>query len=231
MVAVGGEGLGDVAGGFGGGAWVLRSRPCPGSARRRGGGRGSPVEPSAKQGEQISGPPKAKVSRPASACSEGGGEGCGGGGGVGGDADVFGGPAVFAAGGEVGVDAAVGGVVGAGDAAVVDAVEDAAFGFGVAGEGGLAGDQVGLDVIAAGVGGGDELIGAAVEEPGGAGLLADVGVGAGVVFELDEGEGGEGVVGAGGGRRLAFVATSAVVVDGGGGEAGDLGGGRLGECE
>ena len=70
-------------------------------------------------------------------------------------------------------------MVGAGDAAAVDAVEDAACRLRVAGEGGLPGNQIGLDVIAAGVGGRDELIGAAVEETGGAGLLADVGVGAG----------------------------------------------------
>ena len=66
----------------------------------------------------------------------------------------------------------------AGDGAVVDAVEDpgGALGFGVAAVGGLAGDEVGLDVIAAGVGGGDELIGTAVEEQRGAGLLAGEGV-------------------------------------------------------
>ena len=119
---------------------------------------------------------------------------------VGGDADVFGVPAFGAAGGEVGVEAAVGGLAGAGDAAVVDAIEEAggsgcAGGFGVAGEGGLACDKVGLDVIAVGVGGGDELVGAAVEEEGGAGLLAGVGVGAGIVDAWDEGEGGEGVFG------------------------------------
>ena len=53
------------------------SPPCPGRACRRAGGSGSPVLPSAKQGEQISGPPKAKVSRPASASAEGRGEGRG----------------------------------------------------------------------------------------------------------------------------------------------------------
>ena len=98
---------------------------------------GSPVLPSAKQGEQISGPPKAKVSRPASASSEGRGERAGRERVVGRDADVFGAPAVFAAGRDVGVDAVVGRIAGAGDAAVVDAVEDLGEGlsrFGVAAE-------------------------------------------------------------------------------------------------
>ena len=100
----------------------------------------------------------------------------------------------FAAGRDVGVDAVVGRVAGARDAAVVDAVEDlgGVLGFGVAAEGRLARDQVRLDVIAAGVGGGDELVGAAVEQQRGAGLLADVGVGAGIVEGGSEGEGAEG---------------------------------------
>ena len=77
----------------------------------------------------------------------------------------------------------VGGVSGAGDAAVVDAVEDLGFSggalrFGVAREGGLAFDQIRLDVIATGIGSRDELIGSAVKEQRCAGLLADVGVGA-----------------------------------------------------
>ncbi len=45
----------------------------------------------------------------------------------------------------------------------------------------LARDEVGLDVIAAGVGRGDELVGAAVEQQRRAGLLSDLGVGAGSV--------------------------------------------------
>ena len=101
-------------------------------------------------------------------------------------------------------------MAGAGDAAVVDAVEDRGrvLGFGVAGVGGLAGDEVGLDVIAAGVGGGDELVGAAVEEQGGAGLLADVGVGAGIVDDGVVGEGGEGLIGADRRPSVALVATT-----------------------
>ena len=135
---------------------------------------GLPVEPSAKQGEQISGPPKAKVPKRGVGFEQGRGEGAGRVGVVGGDADVFGAPAIFTAGRDVGVDAAVGRVAGAGDAAVVDAVEDlrGALGVGIAAEGRLAWDQVGLDVIATGVGGGDQLVGAAVEQQRGAGLLA-----------------------------------------------------------
>ena len=115
--------LGDEAVGFGAGPGSAEPA-MPWTSSPFGRWTGMPVEPSAKQGEQISGPPKAKVSRPASASRRVEEKGAVRGGGVGGDADVFGGPAVFAAGGEVGVDAAVGGVAGAGDAAVVDAVED-----------------------------------------------------------------------------------------------------------
>src|SRR5207245_11255414 len=97
--------------------------------------------------------------------------------------------------------------------AAVDAVEEAAGGLRVAAEGGLAGDQVGLDVIAAGVGGGDELIGAAVEEEGGAGLLADVGVGAGVIYAPGGGQGVEGGGGGGGGAGGVF-GDDAVAVGG-----------------
>ena len=70
------------------------------------------------------GPPKAKVSRPASASSRVEAKGRCGEGVVGGDADVFGAPAIFAAGRDVGIDAAVGRVAGARDAAVMDPVEN-----------------------------------------------------------------------------------------------------------
>ena len=124
VLAVGGEGLGDVAGGFGGGAGMFGARHAL-DQFAAGQVRGMPVEPSAKQGEQISGPPKAKVSKAGVGFERGSRQ----------RATVEGvalagmptysvRPAIFAAGGEVGVEAAVGGVAGAGDAAAVDAVEE-----------------------------------------------------------------------------------------------------------
>ena len=102
------------------------------------------IPPGPKQGEQPPAPPKAKACRVASAPEGVEEKGSFGEGVIGGDADVFGAPAFAATGGDVGVDALVGGMVGAGDAAVVYAVEDAGgvLGFGVAAEGGLACDEV-----------------------------------------------------------------------------------------
>ena len=121
--AVGGEGLGDVAGGFGGGAGIDRSRPCPGSVRRWAGGAARRWSRRRSRASRFRGRRRRRC-RGRRRLQQGRGEGSGRGGGVGGDADIFGGPAVVAAGGEVGIDAAVGGVAGAGDAAVVDAVEE-----------------------------------------------------------------------------------------------------------
>ena len=82
----------------------------------------------------------------------------------------------------------------------------------------LAGDEIRLDVVAAGVGGRDQLVGAAVEQKGGAGLLADVRVGTGVVeaeWEGPEGAGDDRFAGPG-----CVGRDRAVAVDGVGGEAG-----------
>ena len=65
-------------------------------------------------------------------------------------------------------------MVGAGYATDVDAVENPAVGLRVTGERCLAGDHVRLDVISCRICGGDELVGAAIEQPGGAGLLSYV---------------------------------------------------------
>ena len=71
-------------------------------------------------------------------------------------------------------------MIGTGDGAVVDRVEDpgGAFGFWVAAERRSFPFPClgGLDRIAAGVGGRDDLIGTAVKKLGGAGLLASEGV-------------------------------------------------------
>ena len=86
--------------------------------------------------------------------------------------DVLGGPAAFGACRHVGIDAVVGGVAGARDAAGVDAVKNPrrSLGLRIAGKG-RAAVEVRLDVVAAGVRGRCELVGAAIEQLGGAGLL------------------------------------------------------------
>ena len=62
--------------------------------------------------------------------------------------------------------------------------------------------------IAVGVGGGDELVGSTVEEEGGAGLLADMGIGA--VFGVAEGISDEALFGAFGDAGGAFDFTDFV---------------------
>ena len=82
-----------------------RARPSPGRGCRRRGAAARPVEPSPKQGEQMSGPPKAKVSRPASAPASGEAKAPSCRHAVRRHADVLRRPAVFAAGRDVGIDA------------------------------------------------------------------------------------------------------------------------------
>lgn len=91
----------------------------------------------------------------------------------------------------------------------MDPVENTRWflGFGVIGERGLAGDEVGLDVIAAGIGGGNELVGAAIEEEGCAGLLSDMSIGTGIGESVRRGVGPEGLIRADGGTGAVLAVT------------------------
>ncbi len=126
-----------------------------------------------------------------------------------GKADVAGGPAGVGAGGDVEVAGGVDGV-GAGDGAI-EAGEGEAGGVGGGGGVGPAGEELG----AAGVAGRDELIGAAVGEIGGAGLLAHGGVGAGGREEF------EALIFGGPGAPFVF-GDDAEVIGGAGLQAGDF---------
>ena len=187
--AVGGEGLGDIADRFGG-----RRTERAGHTLAERSARKAEGDPGGAVGEARRadfGSTEGKGVKAGIGFEQTRGERRRGGCAVRRDADVFGAPATGAARGDVGVDPAVGRITDPGDGTVMDAVEDAARGPWVACERSLPGDDVGLDVIAGGVRRGDELVGAAVEELGGAGLLADVGVGAGIVDLSGERQRGE----------------------------------------
>ncbi len=100
----------------------------------------------------------------------------------------------------------------------MDSVEHAAPGAGVPAEGRLARDQIGLDVIAAGVFGGCKLVGPTLREKRRTGLLPDLGV----VTRVDRGQidvGLEGPVRTARGRPARIRSNDPVVVFGAGREA------------
>ena len=92
---------------------------------------------------------------------------------------------------DIRIDTAVGGAPFPRDATVIYAVKNPRFAsrihrFGIIFKRRLSRDEARLNVIATGIGSGDELVGAAIEQRGGTCLLADVGVGAMVVdFRLE----------------------------------------------
>src|ERR1700720_1281626 len=127
--------------------------------------------------------------------------------------DVPGAPTAFAPGGNVWVDAVIGRVAGTGNATVMDPVENPRrfLRIWIAAEGGLPGNETRLYVVTAGIGSGNQLVGAAIEQQSGTGLLANMGVGAGIFDFVLECEGGESVVG-GGSAYAGLVGRDGTVV-------------------
>ena len=181
VAAVGREVLADEAGG---GAAARVSEPFMPWTRLPSGRRtGIPVEPSAKQGEQILAPPKAKAVELGVGARPRRGKGRRRGRAVRRGCrrtlvvQPFG-----SAGRDVGIEAPLVGFAGARDAAVVDAVEDPRRVRSPAGSPGTASGRGPGPTRRRSrrVGGGDQLVGAAVEQQRRAGLLAGQGVGTGV---------------------------------------------------